>query len=151
MITQSLTKGLDIQSPARMIRQTVFMEEQGFHNEFDEIDSAALHLVIWVDEAPVATGRAFPKQGEENVWTIGRVAVLKPYRGQKLGFMIVQELEKAAREHGAKQFFLSAQVRVKEFYEALGYHAQGEIYRDEYCPHVAMTKPADVKNEEELS
>lgn len=32
---------------AQKIREIVFMEEQGFHNEFDEIDSYATHLVLY--------------------------------------------------------------------------------------------------------
>jgi len=29
------------------IRQTVFMEEQGFQNEFDEVDKTATHIVMY--------------------------------------------------------------------------------------------------------
>ncbi len=31
---------------AKFIREEVFMKEQGFLNEFDDIDSRCLHLVI---------------------------------------------------------------------------------------------------------
>ncbi|WP_304065105.1 hypothetical protein [Megamonas hypermegale] len=36
------------------IRQTVFVEEQGFHNKFDDIDERALHLIVYVDGKAVA-------------------------------------------------------------------------------------------------
>ena len=49
------------------------------------------------------------------------------------------------------RFILSAQVRAQGFYEAIGYHAKGETYLDEYCPHVTMTKPAGEENQEEQS
>ncbi|MFR2561523.1 MAG: hypothetical protein ACLS8R_01505 [Anaeromassilibacillus sp.] len=39
----------------------------------------------------------------------------------------------------------------RRFYETIGYHAKGEIYLDEYCPHVTMTKPAGEENQEERS
>ena len=43
----------------RMIRETVFVKEQGFENEFDRIDAKALHLAVYAGEVPVATGRLF--------------------------------------------------------------------------------------------
>lgn len=150
MTTKKLTKGLDGNPEARTIRQAVFVEEQGFHNEFDEIDPDALHIVLWIDSEPAATGRTFPKESEAGVWTIGRVAVMKPYRKQGLGAEVVRELEQAAKACGAQLFSLSAQLRAKGFYEAIGYRAHGETYLDEYCPHVTMTKPAGEENKEEL-
>ena len=68
-----------------------------------------------------------------------------------LGALVVQKLEQVAAQHGAKAFILSAQVRAQGFYEAIGYHAKGETYLDEYCPHVTMTKPAGEENQEEQS
>lgn len=151
MITEQCTKGLEDNPEACRIRQAVFVDEQGFHNEFDEIDPEAWHVVLWEDGAALATGRVFPKQDSDGVWTIGRVAVLKPYRGKGLGALVVQKLEQVAAQHGAKAFILSAQVRAQGFYEAIGYHAKGETYLDEYCPHVTMTKPAGEENQEEQS
>ncbi|MFR8530009.1 MAG: hypothetical protein ACLVDB_02110 [Anaeromassilibacillus sp.] len=57
MITEQCTKGLEDNPEARRIRQAVFVDEQGFHNEFDEIDPEAWHVVLWEDGAalrPVA-------------------------------------------------------------------------------------------------
>ena len=34
------------------IRKEVFMEEQGFHDEFDETDETAIHLVLYIDQVP---------------------------------------------------------------------------------------------------
>ncbi len=82
MITNRCTRGLTENPEAKQIRQTVFVEEQGFHNEFDAMDAEAWHVVLWKDEHAIATGRTFPAQGETHAWTIGRVAVRKPYRGQ---------------------------------------------------------------------
>ena len=35
---------------------------------------------------------------------------------------------------------LRAQQRVQSFYENLGYTRVGDVYYDEYCPHVKMIK-----------
>ena len=39
---------------AAAIRQAVFVEEQGFQEEFDAIDRHALHLLLFADGRPVA-------------------------------------------------------------------------------------------------
>ena len=64
MITNRCTRGLTENPEAKQIRQTVFVEEQGFHNEFDAMDAEAWHVVLWKDEHAIATGRTFPAQGE---------------------------------------------------------------------------------------
>ena len=43
----TLSKGLNNSPDARAIRQSVFVEEQGFEYEFDDIDEIALHLVLY--------------------------------------------------------------------------------------------------------
>lgn len=49
---------------AAAIRQAVFVEEQGFHNEFDETDETCLHCVISDGPQPVATCRRLPRKTE---------------------------------------------------------------------------------------
>ena len=44
---------------AMCIREKVFMEEQGFCQEFDEIDEIALHGLLYEDETAVATARLY--------------------------------------------------------------------------------------------
>jgi len=123
---------------ARFIRTEVFIEEQGFKNEFDESDGQCLHLVIFSDGTPAAAGRIFPP--ENGICIIGRIAALRNFRGKNLGAEAVRLLEEKARELGAKRTALSAQCRVAEFYEKLGYKASGEVYNDEFCPHIHMEK-----------
>lgn len=123
---------------ARLIRTEIFMDEQGFKNEFDDDDSKCIHAVIFADGTAAATGRIFPPQ--DGACVIGRIAVRKAFRGKNLGFATVKLLEEKAGELGAKKIVLSAQCRVREFYEKLGYSASGEIYSDEFCPHIHMEK-----------
>lgn len=122
----------------KMIRELVFVEEQGFQNEFDEIDERANHLVIYDQEKAIGTGRLFVK--DESTMIIGRIAILKQYRGKSLGNLLVTVLENKAKELGYCQIELSAQQRAQGFYEKLGYQAVNEVYYDEYCPHITMIK-----------
>ena len=57
---------------ARELRQKVFVKEQGFRDEFDEIDATAVHLVLFADDgAPAATCRIFRSE-EEKTYILGR-------------------------------------------------------------------------------
>lgn len=121
----------------KMIRETVFIEEQKFKIEFDDTDDIAKHIVMYLDNQPVGCCRLYK---QENEYHIGRIAVLKPYRGKGYGEKILLNAERVAKEKGADSISLSAQVRASGFYEKLGYKKHGEIYFDEYCEHIAMKK-----------
>lgn len=124
---------------AKEIRQAVFVEEQGFHNEFDDIDDRAFHFLLIFEGKYVATARIFADE-EKDTYDIGRVCVLKPYRKYHLGKNLMQFIETKVKQLGGKKIVLSAQCRVRSFYEKLGYVASGDIYLDEYCEHIHMEK-----------
>lgn len=137
MMESRIVMGLENAPEAKLIRQTVFVDEQGFKNEFDDTDNKAYHGVLTDNGEPVATGRLFTENGD---YHIGRIAVMKPYRGKGLGREIVSLLESKISELGGGTAVLSAQTRVKGFYESMGYTAYGDEYFDEYCPHISMKK-----------
>lgn len=128
-------KGLN--DDIRYVRKTVFVKEQGFENEFDIIDDSCFHIVFYENDKPVATCRYFQ---ENEIYYIGRVSVLKEYRGLNIGNRIMQFAENEIKKIGGKSIEVSAQVRIKDFYRKLGYVAQGEIYLDEFCEHIKMVK-----------
>ncbi len=119
------------------IRTSVFVDEQGFKDEFDEVDSNCTHIVLYDSKKPIATCRYF-KEGEN--YHIGRVAIIKEYRGQGLGNYIMQIAETEIKNEGGQKIEVSAQVRVSEFYKKLGYKKVGNVYFDEYCEHIRMVK-----------
>lgn len=119
------------------IRTAVFIEEQGFKNEFDETDKTCNHIVLYIDSKPAATCRYFK---EKEIYHIGRVAVLKEFRAHHLGSKIMKIAQDEILKDGGKVIEVSAQVRVKDFYKKLGYKQVGEVYLDEYCEHIRMVK-----------
>lgn len=122
---------------ARMIREEIFIKEQGFENEFDDIDHRAIHFVVFQNNTPIGCARMY----EENQHMIlGRIAVCKEYRHLHVGSFILQSLEQHALELGYQEVMLSAQVRAKDFYIHNGYVSYGEEYLDEFCPHQHMKK-----------
>jgi predicted GNAT family N-acyltransferase len=122
------------------IRIRVFVEEQGFYDEFDDTDNVATHLLIHNDDGlAVATCRVFPSEAEERFY-LGRLAVLKEYRGKGFGSQIVTEAEKHLVSHGCKEILLHSQLQATPFYERLGYTQFGEIENDQGQPHIWMKK-----------
>lgn len=130
-------KFIGLNSDIISIRTAIFVEEQGFKDEFDEIDKTCSHIVLYDNDKPIATCRYFSRNG---IYHIGRVAIIKEYRGKHLGNKIMGIVEQEIKNDGGKNIEVAAQVRVKEFYKKLGYKEVGEIYFDEYCEHINMTK-----------
>ena len=125
---------------AKKIREDVFVKEQGFKAEFDGIDDFAVHFVMFDDDKnAVAVCRAFTEENPKE-YHLGRLAVRKEYRGQHLGEEILKEAEMHIKSLGGKAVLLSAQVRVSDFYAKQGYEKFGDIYYDEFCPHIMMKK-----------
>ena len=126
---------------AKEIREKVFIEEQGFTNEFDEKDDIAVHLVLFDESAaPLATCRIFTDAHTYD-FVLGRVAVVKEHRGKNLGLVLVKEAERYAKEKGGKRIVVHAQLRAVAFYEKAGFIECGEVEYDEGCPHIPMIKP----------
>ena len=124
---------------AKNIRITVFVEEQGFQNEIDENDNTAVHALLFRDGQAVATARMYEKDNGKAFY-LGRIAVLKEFRGLNLGFEIVQAMVERAKALGAEKCELSAQCQAMGFYQKLGFKEEGETYLDEHCPHIHMEK-----------
>lgn len=131
---------------AREVRTRVFMEEQGFANEFDEVDEDphTVHVTLYdVAGALVGCARTFPDPDhpkEPGRWVFGRLAVLPEARGAGRGAALLEESERLAREAGATELHLHAQCRVTPFYERHGYEAYGEVELDEHVEHIWMRK-----------
>lgn len=136
-----------IPDDARSIREAVFVEEQGFHDEFDDTDRSSLHILAYDGDNPAGVCRVFPAD-QEGTWTLGRLAVLKPYRGRHLGAGLVSKAEETAQGHGAARLTLHAQERVAGFYRSLGYGETDVHDLDEGCPHVWMRKDLTAGNTE---
>jgi len=122
---------------AAPIRETVFVAEQGVpaELELDEADAACVHAVAFDGERAVGTGRLLP-DGH-----IGRMAVLREFRGQGLGGAILDQLIETARNRGHREALLSAQVHALEFYRRHGFEAVGAVYAEAGIPHQAMRRP----------
>ena len=123
-------------SEAKRIRFAVFVEEQGVpaELEMDDNDAHCIHALAYVDGRPVGTGRLLP-DGH-----IGRMAVLKEWRGQGAGRALLRALVEAARRRGDGEVLLSAQVHALGFYRAEGFEPEGDEYEEAGIAHQAMRR-----------
>lgn len=124
----------------RYVREQVFMIEQGFHEEFDDIDQSAIHITIYEDSTLVGCGRLYPKYKSMDCYCIGRIAIMSGFRKLGYGAFVIEQLETIAKKYCAKSVELDAQCRAMNFYEKLGYRTCGEMHLDEHVPHVRMRK-----------
>lgn len=122
---------------AKRIREEVFVKEQGFTDEYDEIDEKCIHIVLFDKEA-VSTCRIYEKTPGE--FMFGRLAVLKELRKGGNGRKLVCAAEEEARKNGGKSMILHAQLHAKGFYEKLGFSSVDEIDSEQGCPHIWMRK-----------
>jgi predicted GNAT family N-acyltransferase len=121
---------------AGRIRFAVFVVEQGvpLEIEIDEHDAECVHALAFDDGAAVGTGRLLP-DGH-----LGRMAVLREFRGRGVGSAILAKLIEAAAQRGDREVLLSAQVHALDFYRAHGFSAEGEVYQDAGIAHQTMRR-----------
>ncbi|MBR6516699.1 MAG: GNAT family N-acetyltransferase, partial [Bacilli bacterium] len=78
----------------KQIREEVFIHEQGFTIEIDEVDNYAYHVVYYKNDVAVAVCRFF-NDNNSSTYHIGRFAVKKDYRNQHIGKdMLIKVLDK---------------------------------------------------------
>lgn len=124
---------------AYYVRDLVFTQEQGYPTEIeiDEYDKVAWHCILYKDGAAMGTARLIP---QDNHGKIGRVAILKEFRGLGLGFKIMEAILDQADQLFYEGLNLSAQVYAVPFYEKLGFSVVGDEYLEDGEPHINMTK-----------
>lgn len=130
----------DIYKDALAIRYKVFVEEQNvpIDLEIDELEDSSLHLVLYQSNQPVATTRIYKL--DDNSYKVQRVAVLKEYRENGLGTILMKEVEKKARLNKMTKLTLGSQNTAVLFYKKLGYEISSNEFMDAGIPHHSMTK-----------
>ena len=134
-----ITAHTDLPAGAMDVRRKVFVEEQGFFDEWDEQDKHSLHLLLSVDGEAVGTCRVF--YGEKHgSYLLGRLAVCKDFRGKGFGVALMEAAEAEVKKLGGDRLLLHAQKRAEGFYAKLGSASTGAEDEEEGCPHVWMAK-----------
>jgi len=121
----------------RQVRESVFVHEQAvpLELEWDGIDPDCVHVLAEDEQGRVfGTGRLLP-DGH-----IGRMAVLREWRGHGAGSAMLLALIAIAAEQGMSEVVLNAQVQARDFYARHGFVAEGEVFLDAGIPHQRMRR-----------
>lgn len=119
----------------RDIRTAVFIYEQQVPEdlEWDEFDPVSLHvLALNSNDQPIGTARLLP-DGH-----IGRMAVLKEWRGKGVGSAMLQRILEESSHRGMQKAMLNAQIAAIKFYEKFGFQVSGEEFMEAGIPHIKM-------------
>jgi predicted GNAT family N-acyltransferase len=117
------------------VRRVVFVEEQNVPEEleWDEADEHAYHvLALSQDGVPIGTGRL------KLDCQIGRMAVLKEWRGRGVGSALMKLLLDLAEKDGCTRVMLHAQTHAVNFYARFGFRVAGDEFDDAGIPHRQM-------------
>jgi predicted GNAT family N-acyltransferase len=128
---------LAVADKARVVRQRVFVEEQGISDslEWDAHDARAHHVLALDGEGqPVGTGRLL-SDGR-----IGRLSVLSEWRGKGVGRFLLRQLVALARDKGIPQLYLHARTGAAAFYERSGFVVEGLPFIEVGASHVMMQR-----------
>lgn len=143
-ITVRLVQGpADLQA-VTAIRRTVFTDEQHLTDVVDrdpyDHGPGAVQVLALVGGQPVGVGRLHVSRREGQIaW----VAVLPAYRGQGVGWEVMDTLLAAAGARGVLRVTLSAQTHAVGFYQLLGFRTISNIWMMGGIPHITMVRDLD--------
>lgn len=125
MITSMWLRPGENLSVPHEIRQRVFQQELGFSQQGDQdaADAYSFHLVLLLNDIPVATGRlSYERVG---VARLSRICVLPEYRHQGIGDGLVKVLDYKASQLGMKRSVVAATKSQIPFYRRIGFLETG--------------------------
>jgi len=133
-----IVKWIDGLSQLKNIREKVFIQEQKVtpQLEWDGMDEKAIHFLVFNDNAAIGCARAIVIKDHMQ---LGRMAVLKEYRGQGIGSALIEKAMTIAKLNQLSAIYISAQCHAIDFYKKFGFEVKSDIYLDAEIPHRDMT------------
>lgn len=124
-------------APALAIRQTVFVDEQHCPPELEwEHDDDSVHFLATYDNMPAGAARW---RKTDNGYKLERFAVLKEFRGKKIGQALVVAILNDIPAT-AEYIYLNAQTTAVDFYAKLGFKTVGDQFEEAGIQHFKMEK-----------
>jgi ElaA protein len=122
------------------LRQEVFTVEQAsIYLDLDNLDQGAIHILCWQDGELLAYQRCLAPGTSFRESALGRIVVAPRARGRLLGKeLVVRGIRHNLERWPGQGIRLNAQAYLQDFYSALGFSADGDIYADDGIPHIQM-------------
>ncbi|WP_448627740.1 MSMEG_0567/Sll0786 family nitrogen starvation N-acetyltransferase [Geodermatophilus sp. URMC 64] len=125
------------------IRRAVFVAEQGLFDGTDadehDDDPATVHVLGFVRGEPAGTVRLYPLTG--GLWHGDRLAVLPPFRRDRIGGQLVRLAVALAGERGGTRMQARVQQANVRFFEHLGWVPTAPPADHLGVPHQWMSIP----------
>ena len=124
---------------AHALRHAVFVGEQNVDDDLerDDKDEVSTHAICFYDGVPVGTGRVYFEGANAH---LGRVCVLKKYRGKGIGRRICNLLIATARKKKCEYALVDSQMQAEGFYQKLGFTPVGEPFVEAGMRHIQMVR-----------
>ena len=125
------------QALLKAVREQVFIREQHvpLAIEWDEHDADAIHLLA-LDQAEQAIACARILK----IGRVGRMAVLREWRGKGLGLALLEKAITICQSLGMQSIAISSQTHAIAFYQKAGFIVTSEAYIDANIWHVDMQR-----------
>ena len=122
------------------LRQKVFVVEQNCpYLDLDYSDQEAMHLLGFKDNSLVVYLRAFPPDIKYKGSSLGRIVVDESERNNGHGELITKMgIDYLQKNFPESEIVISAQHRLMEFYQALGFIPRGSVYLEDDIDHIQM-------------
>ncbi len=123
-------------SRSNEIRTKVFIEEQHVDPEIEyEFEEEGNYYLLYYKEIPIATARW--RKTNSGI-KLERFAMLKEYRGKRIGSTLLNEILKDVIPFEEK-IYLHSQVIAINYYKRAGFVTVGEHFWEAEIEHVMMT------------
>ena len=132
-----IVKWIDGHAQLKNIREKVFIQEQKVtpELEWDGMDEKTIHFLVFKDEEAIGCARAIVIKSQMQ---LGRMAVLKEYRGQGAGSALIEKAILTAKLKQLSSIYISAQCNAINFYVKFGFEVMGDTYLDAEILHRDM-------------
>ncbi|MFV1982768.1 MAG: GNAT family N-acetyltransferase [Thiohalomonadales bacterium] len=119
------------------IRNKVFVEEQKIPKnlEWDDQDQIAHHFIVSSEQHNIIAYARLLPSGK-----LGRVAVLKQWRRQGIGSLLISAICKKATKLDINTLTLSSQLSAVDFYLQSGFQIFGDVFLEAGIKHRSMLK-----------
>lgn len=107
------------------IRNIVYAAELNFSRNYihDDYDSFAKNVLVFDSEKPVGTGRLYFKDGE---YIIDKVCVIKEFRNNNYGDLIIRMLVRKAASIGAEKVYSYVNNEYINLFKRIGFAVENE-------------------------
>ncbi|MBQ7985660.1 MAG: GNAT family N-acetyltransferase [Clostridia bacterium] len=120
------------------LRNRIFKDELGYDEVTDDLENESYHIVGYEEIHQMGLGRMTEVDSE--TFEVSFVGLLKEYRRQYVGDLVMRALADKAERLGAKWMIVKAPVALKGFFEFESYEVCGDAFMKNNEPHILMKK-----------